>query len=215
MTPLRDYRGDFEVHVTASAGDSAARERLRAWCADRGFKCVWIVLARGEHADQPMATWRRRATTLPAVVDEANAHAAELTSIGVPVTRVKVEAAPTNDEIPLRDEDAADHTAGNYFEHHVKLLRAADAPRDALLRACAAFGAHLSRNAFREPAEGLEERFVTLRSYAVGAATSEKKLEGLLAALRDCGERVIEHESEYCVYDSALQLDAGWLAPAD
>lgn len=211
---MRNYRGDFEVHLTAKAADSATRERLREWCDARGFKCVWIVLARGEHADQPMATWRRGRTALPAVVEEANRHAAELAALGIPVTRVKVEAAPFNDEIPARDEEASNHAPENYFEHHIKLLRNAAAPRDALLRLCDAHGAHLSRNAFRDAPEGKEERFVTLRAYGVGSASSNRQFRRLLAALRECGEHVLESESEYCVYDSALSLDAGWLTPA-
>ncbi len=211
----RNYRGDFEVHITASVADTAIRTRFRTWCEENGFKCVWIVLARGEHPDQPMATWRRRAMVLPAVLDEAHRHAADLNALGIPVTRVKIEAAPGNDEIPQRDADAAGHGPENYFEHHVKLLRDRDAPRDSLLGLCGTFGAHLSRNAFRDTADGREERFVTLRSYGIGAAASDEQLERLLAALRGAGEHVLETESEYCVYDSALSLDAGWLSPAN
>jgi hypothetical protein len=127
---------------------------------------------------------------------------------------VKIEAAPANADVPIRDADAVGHASENYFEHHVKLLRAVGTPRDALTQLCETFGAHLSRNAFRDAAEGHEERFVTLRSYGTGAATSGQELQRLLTALRETGEHVIEHESEYCVYDSAVKLDAGWLHPA-
>src|SRR5437764_10041233 len=91
---LRDYRGAFEVHVTVAAADAATRERFQQWCAARGSKCVWIVLARGAHADQPMATWRRGKTLLPDVLADANRRADELSALGLAVTRVKVEAAP-------------------------------------------------------------------------------------------------------------------------
>jgi hypothetical protein len=76
---------------------------------------------------------------------------------------------------------------------------------------CLAHEAHLSRNASREPVDGIEERFVTLRSYRVGRSTAEQRLHRLLAALERAGEQVIEVESEYAVYDSNLALDAGWL----
>jgi hypothetical protein len=211
---LPEYRGQFEVHVTVSAPAAGSRERFQRWCAERGTKCVWIVLARGAHADQPMATWHSRNTILPAVLNDANVRAADLDALGIRVTRVKIEAAPSNAEVPRRDEETADHAPENYFEHHVKLLRAASAPRAVLLELCDTFGAHLSRNAFRDTADGREERFVTLRNYGVGSGTSERQFRRLLAALREVGEHVIEFESEYCVYDSALELDAGWLAPA-
>lgn len=209
---MYDYRGTFEVHVTVHVPREEYLGRFRDWCAKRGLKCVHIVLSRGEQVRQPMATWRRGDTVLPAVLDEANRHAADLTHAGTAVSRVKIEAAPHNEDVPVRDADAAAHAAENYFEHHVKLLRDQSAPREALVAACEPLGAHLSRNAFRRPAAGMEERFVTLRSYGVGRATSEQELARLLDTLMTLGEQVIERESEYCVYDSNLELDAGWLA---
>lgn len=208
---MRDYRGDFEVHVTVRVAGEAALCAFREWCGQRAFKCVRIVLARGEHPEQPMAAWRRRGTTLPAVIEEAQRDADEAQRAGFVVVRVKVEAAPHNAEVPRHDADAVGHDGRNYFEHHLKLQRDATAPCDALLQTCQRHGAHLSRNAFRQPTQGQEERFVTLRSYGVGSLSSCQQRERLLAALAALGERVIEHESEYCVYDSNLDLDAGWL----
>jgi hypothetical protein len=208
---MRNYRGDFESHLTIRADKEAALEQFQAWCGARGFKCVRIVLARGRHVEQPMATWRRRNTTLPFMVQEAEQYAAEAARDDFTRVRLKIEAAPTNEEVPADDAEAAAHDARNYFEHHVKLLRPSDAPRQLLLEACEIYGAHLSRNAFRQPAPGKEERFVTLRSYGVGRACSDRRLRQLLAALAELGEHVIEHESEYCVFDSNLELDAGWL----
>jgi hypothetical protein len=208
---MRDYRGDFEVHITVLAPDKPSLGRFQEWCRLHECKCVWIVLARGEHLEQPMATWRRQDTNLTRVVEEAERRAADLNRAAIPVVRVKVEADPHNDEVPLHDADAVVHAAENYFEHHVKLLRDKTAPCDAVVRLCQQCGAHLSRNAFREVGAGREERFVTLRSYGVGRASSERQLRQLLAALDELGEQVIEHESEYGVYDSNLGLDAGWL----
>jgi hypothetical protein len=208
---MRDYRGEFEVHVTVNTPTQDALDRFREWCRAREFKCVRIELARGAYVDQPMATWRRSGTVLSCVVAEAEQYADEMKSVGFPVVRVKVEAALQNDGIPVQDPDARVHDAGNYFEHHVKLLRATTAPRELLLHACEKFGAHLSRNAFRETANGQEERFVTLRTYAVGRLSSENQLQGLLAVLGEAGEEIIGCESEYCVYDTNLSVDAGWL----
>jgi hypothetical protein len=206
------YPGEFEVHLTIQAATGPLLDDFQQWCQARRFKCVLIVLARGAQVEQPMATWRRRATSLPVVVKEAWAHATEVNLLGLPVVRVKVEAAPTNEEIPILDADATAHPAQNYFEHHIKLLRDTQAPADALLRICESHGAHLSRNAFRQLAHGQEERFVTFRSYRVGRDSSERDLKRLLAALDRLAEQIVEVESEYCVYDSNLALDAGWLS---
>ena len=79
------------------------------------------------------------------------------------------------------------------------------------LACCNEFGAHLSRNAWRENSQGYEERFVTVRHYRIGRAAAEQRLQRLLAALAELGENIVEVESEYTVYDSNVQLDAGWL----
>jgi hypothetical protein len=174
---------------------------------------VHIILARGEHVDQPMATWRRSRTSLPAVLSEARLTKDELQNAGFPVVRLKVEAAPSNQGIPQTDEKAGEHPESNYFEHHVKLLRKREAPRDRLLEVCRERSAHLSYNAWQEWGPGLEERFVTLRTYRSGRQSSDRRLRELLDSLKCIGERVIEVESEYCVYDSNLDLDRGWLPP--
>jgi hypothetical protein len=209
-----DYAGEFEVHVTVRPPSGAAFQRFRAWCLLHDCKCVRIVLARGEHVEQPMATWRRGATTLPVVVEETRHMIGELERVAIPVVRVKIEAAPDNDGVPQNDAEAAGQDEANYFEHHVKLLRDPAADRERLLKMCVEFGSHLSRNAWRENPQGLEERFVTMRSYNVGRANADARLQRLLAALADLGEKVIEVESEYNVFDSNVQLDAGWLPSA-
>jgi hypothetical protein len=206
---VREYRGHFEVHLTSRTEALADADRFADWCQSRGLKCVRIVLARGHTADQPMATWRRSSTTLSAVVDEANRLAVDATT-GFPIMRVKVEADPFNADVPVEDTDTAAHDPSNYFEHHVKLRRMPDDPREVLLAVCERHAAHLSRNAFRDGGE-FEERFVTLRGYGIGRTTALARLERLLAGLRELGETIVEHESEYCVYDTNLQLDAGWL----
>ena len=139
--------------------------------------------------------------------------AAELAGANVSVTRVKIEVSPANADVPLNDAESSAHPPENYFEHHIKLLREHGAPRDGLLRVCAPFGAHLSRNAFCDAPGGREERFVTLRDYGIGAVSSARRFRALLAAQRNAREQVLDTESEYCVYDSAVALDAGWLSP--
>lgn len=209
MTLLHDYRGNFEVHLTVSA--VGTMDVFRAWCEVERCKCTHIVLARGVQVEQPMATWRHDDTVLPDVLAEATDRAQDLQLAGFVVRRLKIEADPANEDVPITDADALLRPSGNYFEHHIKLKRDVAAGRELLLRGCLDHGAHLSRNAWREPVEGFEERFVTLRSYRMGRLTSEQRLQRLLATLAEIGEQIIDVESEYAVYDSNLALDAGWL----
>ena len=212
LTPMHNYRGNFEVHLTVNAG--SGMEAFRAWCEVERCKCVRIVLARGSHVEQPMATWRRGETVLPEVLAEATQRARDLEHAGFEVVRVKIEADPANDDVPATEKAARLAPASNYFEHHVKLRRETAAGTELLLRVCLEHAAHLSRNAWRQPAHGFEERFVTLRSYQVGWPASEQRLQALLASLRAAGEQILDVESEYTVYDSNLALDAGWLPHA-
>jgi hypothetical protein len=209
MKLLQDYHGNFEVHLTVCAVGTP--DAFRAWCEAARCKCARIVLARGVQVEQPVATWRRDDTVLPDVLAEATERAQDLERAGFAVVRVKIEADPSNDDVPATDDDALLLPSHNYFEHHVKLRRKAAAGRELLLRVCLDHAAHLSRNAWREPAKGFEERFVTLRSYRIGRTASEQRLHRLLAALHGVGEQIIHVESEYTVHDSNLELDAGWL----
>jgi hypothetical protein len=206
---MHNYRGEFEVHLTVRADSTL--DAFRAWCEAERCKCVRIVLARGVQVEQPMATWWRDDTVLPVVLAEATERAQDLGRVGFAVVRVKIEADPSNDDVPATAAAALLQPSCNYFEHHVKLRREAAAGRELLLRVCLDHAAHLSRNAWREPAEGFEERFVTLRSYHMGRSASEERLHRLLAALEGAGEQIIHVESEYTVHDSNLALDAGWL----
>lgn len=206
---MSNYLGNFEIHLTVAETDQM--ENFRTWCEAEGCKCAWIVLARGSHVQQPMATWRRAGTILPDVLEEARQRASVLEQAGFRVVRVKIEADPSNEQVPMTDDAASLEPAGLYFEHHVKLRRYVDAERDALLEICRSHAAHLSHNAWRQFVDGTEERFVTLRSHGVGRLEAEQRLNYLLADLDAAGEPVVEVESEYSVYDSNLALDDGWL----
>lgn len=206
-----EYSGNFEIHLTVA---DYGKDIVEALSRRLSCKFVHIQLARGTHASQPMVTWQRSDTNLSWVTEEANARANLISDLGIHVFRIKIEVDPNNADVPVDDSDATRHSPGHYFEHHIKVQRPASADLKSLAALCEQHGAHLSRNARRKSTDGMEERFVTMRDYGVGRVTSGENLQRLIEALRASGENIIETESEYTVYDSAIQLDAGWL-PSD
>jgi hypothetical protein len=201
-----NFAGDFETHLTVAP---ARAEELREWAERHVLKFHHIELARGATPVQPMVTRRGRGT-LPDQLAEACELRARLEAAGFAVTRVKLEAAPSNADVPETDADAAAH-AGRYFEHHVKLLLSDSADLGALAELATPHRAHLSRNARRARPDGLHERFVSQRCYAVGAATARARLSALLDALRAAGHHIESSEHEFVVYDSRPEVDAGWI----
>lgn len=118
----------------------------------------------------------------------------DLAAAGLRVLRVKIEAAPWNEGVPVSDLDAFDELL---FEHHVKVLLPSDDRHavDRLRWVIVENGANVSRNARRRRGRH-EERFVTQRCRGVGRATARTRLDALLAVLRDGGYEVVEVEEE-------------------
>jgi len=202
-----EFEGEFETHVTVRAADA---EAVRAWAARHHLKFLHIVLARGQTVSQPMLT-RRSAGTLADQMTAAADLSRRLAAEGFAVTRVKIEAAPGNRDVPQSDAEAADRHRGRYFEHHVKLALDPAAGLSPLAALARRHAAHLSRNALRRRDDGMQERFVTQRCAAVGRVGAERRLKDLLAELAAGGYVAVDVEEEFVVYDSNLGVDAGWI----
>ncbi|HEU5032390.1 MAG TPA: hypothetical protein VFV01_46250 [Spirillospora sp.] len=200
-----DFAGDFETHVTVRP---AAAQAVAGWAAGRGLKFVHIVLERGRVASQPMLTLRTRGTLAGALAAAART-TARLRADGFDVARVKVEAAPWNAGVPADDADALG--PAYYFEHHLKLLLERGFDAGALAGAARPHAAHLSRNARRVRADGLQERFVTQRCRCVGSRTAARRLDALAGDLRARGHEIVAVEREFVVHDADESLDDGWI----
>ncbi|MER7247580.1 nucleotidyl transferase AbiEii/AbiGii toxin family protein [Kribbella sp. NPDC000426] len=207
MSLVQAISGDFEVHLTFETffrGAASFAER-------HGLKFSDIVLDRGAQPLQPMVTVRASGTLeqMERLGREWTAKVQEENRFHSPV-RIKIEAAPWNQGVPVEDVDAVD---GRYFEHHVKLLLP-DAAAGTLIALGSLLEPHqarLSRNARRHRDDGRHERFATQRCHHVGRTTSTARLEAMVIALREGGYEILEVEEEYVAYDSNLQLDHGWL----
>jgi hypothetical protein len=201
LARVRDaaMHGSFEAHLTADVG-AGELARFEAACGALGVAFVAIELAAGIHRAQPMTSSQHRGVLADAIAATDALHA-RLVGDGFAIARVKLETDVASTGIPRTAEDAA--RLGGYFEFHVK-LRDPDVAR--LTVTCERVGARVSRNARRAG-----ERFATLRAYACGRDAAEQRLAVLLDALAAAGHDVIATSREYSLYDSRIELDAGWL----
>ncbi|ROQ60106.1 hypothetical protein EDD93_7526 [Streptomyces sp. 840.1] len=211
-----EFAGEFETHLTVcpvpgrGTGDAEESARLGRWAAEHGLKFTRILLDRGAVRDQPMLTERGRGS-LSGRRASAQVRSDALRAAGFTVVRVKIEAAPWNEDVPRTAGEAVALDPLCHFEHHIKLLLGGEAEVTAARSVAVRHGAHLSRNARRAVGGGRHERFVTQRCHAVGRAGARAKLDALLAALGAAGLQVLECEEEFVVHDDRPALDAGWI----
>jgi hypothetical protein len=192
-------RGGFEAHLTV---DTDRRVDFEALCGELGVDCVGIELPDGVHRAQPMTASHHRGE-LGVVIGEVEALHARIVAAGFTIVRTKLEALASNEGVPPADD-------AGYFEFHVK-VRVEPARLDSLAQLARASGGRLSRNDRRH--DGPAQRFVTMRVYRATRAVAEAQLDTLLAALDAAGFERAGIAREYTLYDSRIELDAGWLEP--
>jgi hypothetical protein len=211
-TSRMEFAGDFETHWTVAEEQGALLDRVTEAASRRGLKVTYVILSRGAHASQLMLTRRRRSTLS---VERADAHALVegLARDGLRVTRIKLEASSTNDDIPWTDE-AARQEPGHYFEHHVKVRYEPKTDLRAITEIAAAHAAHLSQSVAEAPGDGEVQRFITQRCYGVGLPAARTLIAALQSALAEARVHIVRATQEYVVYDTNVALDAGWIEQA-
>lgn len=199
----------FEIHLTANL-TTAELDSFIQFCHLQNWKPLHIVLARGAMTSQPMATIHGKGAESDAV-SLMKQSAAIFSRHGFRLVRSKIEfdiGAPLVPEVLPRDAIQR----GCYFEHHLKLRLLASGPTAALLDLARWHDAHWSRNALKQLSDGYEHRFLTIRHFNETKQVSLAKNDALVADLTSNGCEIVKCESEYCVYDSQCDLDAGWIA---
>jgi len=200
------FDGVFESHVTVAPCDEAA---FAARCDALGVKALFISLPRGQTPRQPMTGAHHRGT-LREVMLVVHQLAQDLAKAGFEVIRTKIEAVGPHRDLPATDEAARAAPPSNYFEHHAKLILPPGANEADIAEKLASLGAYLSQGAPRM--DGVEQRFVTLRSWGLGQSSADLRFDGVLAVAEAAGLPLRNRAREYTVYDSALDVDAGWMA---
>jgi hypothetical protein len=209
-----EFIGEFETHITVCLNDSNRIENLQNWSRNHGLKCLHIVLDRGVTASQPMLT-RHSKGNLKGELKIASDLFQSLNAAGFSVKRIKIEAAVCNQGVPQSNAEALYHSSNRYFEHHIKLLLEPSANILTLAEIAQRHSAHLSRNVLRIRSDNCYEQFITQRCLSVGAIEARQKFQALLDEIASLGHSVIEVEEEYVVYDSNLEIDAGWIQSSE
>lgn len=206
-----EFTGELEIHLTIYLGKTKTVAELQEWGRIYDLKCLHIILDRGEVSSQPMLT-RRASGKLTDEIGTALHLKELLIADGFQVVRIKIEAAPWNENVPQSSaEIIISSTEKKYFENHIKILMDSQTEHTVLLEKVVRHAAHLSRNALRQSSEGFEERFVTQRNWSIGYSESRQKLNELLQEIRALNYPVIDVEEEYVIYDTNLKIDAGWI----
>lgn len=206
---MLEYEGVFEAHISIVPINQEQANIFKSFCEAEGIKAIQIVLARGTTPIQPMSSsmhWGKFST----VKSEVETLVHKIAQLGFEVKRMKIEAAPNNQDIPQTIEDLSRHDSKNYFEHHWKILLEGE-PSEKLLALCEEYKAHFSQNAFKEREDGFSEHFLTLRLYEKGLQEAEKVCEDFTEALKAQKVEVLKFITEYCIYDDFVMLDEEWL----
>ncbi len=205
-----EFTGELETHLTICLSKTKTVAELQEWGKVYDLKCLHIILDRGDVSSQPMLT-RRASGKLTDEIGTALRLKELLIADGFQVIRIKIEAAPWNEDVPRSSAEIINPSTEKYFEKHIRILINSQAEHTELLETVKRHAAHLSRNALRQDSEGFEERFVTQRNWSIGYSESRQKLNELLQEIRALNYPVIDVEEEYVIYDTNLKIDAGWI----
>ncbi|SEW39818.1 hypothetical protein [Chitinophaga arvensicola] len=186
----------FEIHLTVDGLPAEETNAFVQCCTLEGAKPLLMELSRGACIRQPMLTKVLYATSLDTVLTDTDMLCGRLLSAGYTVNRVKIE-------IPA-DQAATWQEPALYFEWHGKINYVQPA---ALLQLCEKQEVHLSVNSLRNDPD---TRFITLREYGPEPLFRER-VSRLTEVLGSGGWELYKQQAEYCVYDTNVMLDKGWL----
>jgi len=203
-------KGLYEIHITVGLSNGKSMSQFETEAHTLGCKSIVIQLPEGQHQTQVQSgftlygPYSLAFATMKKQVDHFR-------RAGFPILRAKIEVKlGTCNGLPQSIKEAM-LFPHNYFEFHLKVvLFRSELSRLSII--AKQYGAHLSRNALTQDKEsGAITHFLTLRFYAIGEADACARFHILHEALKAQKFTVAKTETEYAVFDSNVQLDAGWI----
>lgn len=188
----------FEIHITVEPQNSADTNIFTQICSELGGKSLLIELAKGENSQQLMMSKCVLGENLEEILEFCKIDCALFASKSFVPNRVKIE-------VDFNCADLfAEKNRHNYFEWHGKIELKF---YDELFEICRRHNAHLSRNSLKGENDF---RFITLREFGQ-KAVFENRVSSLIGDLQKYNWKIVKQESEFCVFDSNISLDRGWL----
>ncbi|MDO1451734.1 hypothetical protein Q0590_36005 [Rhodocytophaga aerolata] len=191
----------FEIHITTKDLPKTKIDLFVNICVQNGGKPLLIELYQGECISQPMFSKVIYSDNLNTVMAQASNYTHLLHQYGFQTKRIKTEIpASCVDTVQIPTQPGFTP----YFEWHGKI----EVNRiDQLLELCSSYKAHLSRNSLKDEKQ---TRFLTLREYG-SKEIFQERIDAVVSRLAQGGWQVLKQQSEYCLSDTNIDLDKGWL----
>ncbi|MEO1517452.1 MAG: hypothetical protein AAFV95_20685 [Bacteroidota bacterium] len=191
----------IEVHITCQQMTTDEIGAFESFCQSVDAKPIVILLPKGEHTQQPMISKIINCDSKEALAKKTRQLKNQFDTNGYEIVRVKMEVAPW-------DRDKAEHLfetgPDNYYEWHGRVQLEKEETIRAIVKQ---LGGHLSRNALkRDP----KAKLITIREYG-SEEMIKSRIHHLKTGLQQHGIEFAKEELEYCVYDSNVNLDKGWI----
>lgn len=208
LLPYRCDKALYELHITVICEEARLAD-FQQTCSALGAKGLLIVLPKGEHQRQVQSGFHKYGS-MAEVFDILKTQQDSFTKAGFTVVRSKVElklGTSFSKCVPLLSGICPN---GQYFEFHLQVRLHYDRLAE-LEKVSSRHNAHLSRNAYKTDKElGLVWQFLTLRFHDLGLDASQDRFHALRESLLASNFEVVKTESEYAIYDSNVNVDAGW-----
>lgn len=191
----------FEIHITLSSLSMQQNDALFKLCEQVSAKPLLIELQRGLFTQQAMLSKTIKVKNIEDCLEYSAELLSKISHENFNANRLKIEVPYEFASVFL----AKKQSTNNYFEWHAKVNID---KIDKLLTVCLKHGAHLSFNSLKNENNW---RYVTLREHSTGEQFL-KRVGFFKQQILTDGWTIKKEISEYCVYDSNLELDSGWLS---
>jgi len=191
----------IELHITINKLGNNEIESFEEFCHSINAKPIIILLSTGENAQQPMISKMITCCNKHELEKEVESIKRQFKSNRYEITRIKMEVAPWDSKEAKKlfvvDSD-------NYYEWHGKIRIDSEKYAASLIHN---LGGHISRNVLKSDPNS---KFITIRDYGTEEDINYK-IDRLKNGLNQNNVEIIKEELEYCIFDSNVSLDKGWI----
>lgn len=192
---------NIELHITCNTLTNDKIESFEKFCHSIKAKPIIILLSKGENKQQPMISKIITCLNKDDIKREMDFIEKKFVSNGYEVIRVKMEVAPWDVKGVKK---IFDNNSENYFEWHGKIRIESEGNSTSII---SNYGGHISRNVLKKDPNS---KFITIRDYGT-EEDIKQKIENLKKGLNQIQVNIIKEELEYCIFDSNVSLDKGWI----